>query len=119
MTKLTHSLFLACLSLVTVLGNACTLEAEDGFVAYGAIGGETGEMEDLELDDEAELCGDGILGDTEECDDGEANANNAACTASCTINECGDGLVFEGVEECDMGELNGENSSCDLDCSAK
>ena len=46
----------------------------------------------------AERCGDGVLQDDEECDDGPANDDAAACTESCAVNVCGDGLVLEGVE---------------------
>lgn len=64
-------------------------------------------------------CGDGILDQGEECDDGSGNADTAACTSSCKKNACGDGKVNVGVEECDAGANNGKpicsaeyNSSC-------
>lgn len=65
------------------------------------------------------VCGDGVHQPEagEECDDGEANADNADCTEGCTINVCGDGLVLEGAEQCDDGDLNGTpDSSCSEDC---
>ena len=121
MSKLARFAPIVSLSLFAILGNACTMETEEGFVAYGAMGGETGDFDDQEAEPAAdegsdELCGDGVVDEDEECDDGDMNADNAACTASCAINTCGDGLVFEGVEECDMGVLNGENSSCNSNC---
>jgi cysteine-rich repeat protein len=63
-------------------------------------------------------CGNGVLDEAEECDDGDENSDNGACTASCTINVCGDGMVFTDVEECDMGDLNGENAPCNMECVA-
>ena len=51
----------------------------------------------------APVCGNGIVEPDEECDDGEANADTAACTLACLAAACGDGLVYEGVEACDDG----------------
>ena len=64
------------------------------------------------------VCGDGNLDEGEACDDGEGNADNAACTSDCNINVCGDGLVYEGVEECDLGEENVDGGLCDTNCVA-
>lgn len=57
-------------------------------------------------------CGDGIVDEFEECDDGEDNADAglATCTTSCSIPTCGDGLVHAG-EACDGGE------GCAADCT--
>jgi len=49
------------------------------------------------------VCGNGMIEAGEECDDGEANADTAACTLACVAANCGDGLVHEGVEACDDG----------------
>ncbi len=49
------------------------------------------------------VCGDSNVDDGEECDDGPANADDAACTSACKANICGDGLVLTGTEECDDG----------------
>ncbi|MCB9750700.1 MAG: hypothetical protein H6713_12010 [Myxococcales bacterium] len=52
----------------------------------------------------AELCGNGLVDSShgEECDDGEANADAAACKSDCTLQVCGDGVV--GLDEaCDDG----------------
>jgi hypothetical protein len=53
-------------------------------------------------------CGDGILDPGEQCDLGDANADDAACTTRCTRAVCGDGLVEAGVEQCDLGTGNGD-----------
>ncbi|HSC88928.1 MAG TPA: fibro-slime domain-containing protein, partial [Polyangiaceae bacterium] len=48
-------------------------------------------------------CGDGIIGGSEECDDGAANNTGGynACQADCTLSGyCGDGIKQEG-EQCD------------------
>jgi cysteine-rich repeat protein len=46
-------------------------------------------------------CGDGTVDRGEECDAGEANADDGACTLACALALCGDGLVQLGVEDCD------------------
>ena len=47
-------------------------------------------------------CGDGVLGQDEECDDGN-KTDGDGCDANCKWeNECGNGVV-EGGEECDCG----------------
>lgn len=61
-----------------------------------------------------ELCGNGDLDDGEECDLGRANNDNAACTTSCLLAVCGDGLVEAGPEDCDDG---GESAVCNADCT--
>ena len=58
-----------------------------------------------------EPCGNGIVDNGEECDDGEANADDAACTAACTKARCGDGKVGPG-EACDGG------AACTPECLA-
>lgn len=55
------------------------------------------------------MCGDGIVTEPEECDDGELNADTAACTLACKHAVCGDGLVWAaGGEECDFAQGNNE-----------
>lgn len=62
-------------------------------------------------------CGNGILEPGEECDDADANANQAACKSDCTINICGDGA--QGPDEaCDDGNENsgdGCSATCELE----
>jgi cysteine-rich repeat protein len=53
-------------------------------------------------------CGDGLLQEFEECDDGN-DVNTDACTNECKIAECGDGLVSLG-EECDDGNLDNSDA---------
>ncbi|MBK8260545.1 MAG: hypothetical protein IPK80_04305 [Nannocystis sp.] len=64
----------------------------------------------------APFCGDGVQDPGEECDDGQNNADNAACTASCLLNVCGDGLLLSSVEECDDGQKNADNAACTASC---
>lgn len=59
-------------------------------------------------------CGDGVLQGGEECDLGSDNANDGACTQSCTVAVCGDGMVHLGAEVCDDGEAS---ATCDVDCT--
>ena len=69
-------------------------------------------------------CGNGILDEGEECDNGAGNNNElrgpeAACRKDCTLVRCGDAIVDEG-EECDDGSDNGKTDcaygekSCEL-----
>jgi cysteine-rich repeat protein len=60
-------------------------------------------------------CGDGHVDRGEECDDGAANANDAACKPDCKAATCGDGLVHAGVEECDDGN-DIDDDSCTNGC---
>jgi cysteine-rich repeat protein len=64
------------------------------------------------------ICGNGVpeADNSEECDDGEENADDAACTATCMIAICGDALVQAGVEECDLGEDNDDAGACTSAC---
>ena len=67
----------------------------------------------------AVICGDGIVGTGEECDDGDvANHNNSFCTDNCNLNVCGDGHVFVGWELCDEGAANSDayGSLCGEQC---
>lgn len=61
-------------------------------------------------------CGDGEVGDDEECDEGEDNGAGD-CTELCTLPVCGDGIVSPD-EACDDGEENGTDlDDCAPDCS--
>ncbi len=62
-------------------------------------------------------CGDGVVDAGEECDEGESNADSAACKADCTNNVCGDGALGPD-EACDDGENNGADAACKDDCTA-
>jgi hypothetical protein len=63
-----------------------------------------------------EGCGNGVVEGTEECDAGEANADDGACTSTCKQAKCGDGHVHAGVEACDDAADNGAYNHCADDC---
>ncbi len=63
-------------------------------------------------------CGNGVLQGAEECDQGPANADGAACTSSCMRARCGDHLVQVGIEECDQGGMNADAAACTSSCRA-
>lgn len=57
-----------------------------------------------------DLCGNGVMDEGEQCDDGE-NAEDSACTPECKQATCGDGYTYtDGEEECDEGALNAMDS---------
>ena len=62
-------------------------------------------------------CGDGVVDDGEECDDGNED-NDDACLNTCIMASCGDGYTQEGVEECDDGSEESWtcNEQCQLFC---
>jgi cysteine-rich repeat protein len=64
------------------------------------------------------VCGDGIVGDDEECDDGN-DVDRDACTTACTLDRCGDGIV-DMTEQCDDGNRLGSDgcTSCWLETAA-
>ena len=64
-------------------------------------------------------CGDGVVDEDEECDDGEGNSDTDpdACRNNCTSPVCGDSVTDSG-EECDEGEDNSsEADACRFDCT--
>ncbi len=64
------------------------------------------------------MCGNGVVEEGEECDEGDANSDNGACTSTCAAATCGDGLVHDGVEVCDDGVNNNSYDGCASDCMA-
>ena len=64
-------------------------------------------------------CGDGVVGDDEQCDDGDANSDELpdACRTDCTLPSCGDWVVDSG-EECDDGN-NTPGDECDEQCQVE
>lgn len=64
------------------------------------------------------VCGDGVQEFSEECDDGEDNADAPdACRSNCAAPTCGDGIV-DSAEACDDGAGNGPVGPCLDDCTA-
>ncbi|HRI09918.1 MAG TPA: DUF4215 domain-containing protein [Nannocystaceae bacterium] len=63
------------------------------------------------------VCGNGVVEPDhgEACDDGEANADDAACTLACQLPHCGDALLQPG-EACDLGDQNTPDSVCTPNC---
>ena len=64
------------------------------------------------------MCGDGMVDDGEECDDGEDNNSDTvadACRTDCSDPVCGDGVADSG-EDCDS--LGAETADCNEDCTA-
>lgn len=63
------------------------------------------------------VCGDGVVDDTEECDDGDNNANTAdKCRTNCKEPTCGDNIL-DSDEECDDGEDNANTADkCRTTC---
>ncbi len=64
------------------------------------------------------MCGNGVVENDEECDEGDANSDDGACTSTCAIAYCGDGLVHEGVELCDDGINDNSYEGCASNCDA-
>ena len=62
----------------------------------------------------ADTCGNGILDNNEQCDDGN-NANGDGCSANCETT-CGDGKMV-GKEECDDGNTK-DGDGCSATCVA-
>lgn len=61
-------------------------------------------------------CGDGVIDETEECDDAERNGVGE-CTPFCTIAVCGDSFISRR-EVCDEGDSNGVGlGDCAPDCT--
>jgi cysteine-rich repeat protein len=62
-----------------------------------------------------EGCGDGDTVSPEECDDANASDNDS-CKNDCTLNFCGDGVVFTNTEECDDANQTPDDG-CENDCT--
>lgn len=66
----------------------------------------SGGQEEAGSTDEATVCGDGIVDEDEECDEGEDNGDGNDCLSNCLLASCGDGFLHHD-EVCDDG--NGVN----------
>jgi uncharacterized delta-60 repeat protein len=96
-------------------GGVTTDAATTTDAASGADEGSSTAMADGSSTGTAPVCGNGMIEAGEECDDGLANAGNAACTLDCVAATCGDGLVHEGVETCDDGDAV-DDDECSNEC---
>lgn len=87
----------------SILGTEATMEGAAGATETDGTMGERPQ------------CGNGIVEEGEDCDDGNHDSSDA-CLPHCVKSSCGDGYVWVGVEECDDGDrVSGDG--CDLDCS--
>lgn len=68
-----------------------------------------------DTDEPPPSCGDGVVDDGEECDDGN-EVDDDACTNTCSLPVCGDG-VTNGDEECDDGN-DDDSDACLTSCVA-
>ncbi|MBX3275917.1 MAG: hypothetical protein KF729_37015 [Sandaracinaceae bacterium] len=59
-------------------------------------------------------CGNGVLEEPEECDEGGANSEDGLCLPDCRFG-CGDGRV-NAVEACDTAIAEGEDGACPTSC---
>ena len=65
------------------------------------------------------VCGDGVVGGREECDDGaqsNSDEQGGACRTNCMRAHCGDGVIDPG-EACDAGRANCADCDCGSDCT--
>lgn len=64
-----------------------------------------------------DYCGSGIQTPSEQCDDGNAVSGDG-CSATCTSERCGDGVVSAPAEVCDDGNgMNGDG--CSVTCTVE
>jgi len=97
----------------------CKIEIQEEYCGDGFCNGEENKINcPQDCGNETNnICGDSILGEGEECDDGN-NVDGDGCSADCKIeivvnaSVCGNGIIEDG-EECDDGEDNGKR--CDND----
>ncbi len=104
-------------------GGSLTKDSHNQLVATPA------EQPDCNIDCTTPSCGDGKVNHhfipkdaagvaaagPEQCDNGAANNDNAACTSTCQINVCGDGHTLTGVEACDDGGV--DTANCNANCT--
>jgi fibro-slime domain-containing protein len=118
------------ISLLLIAGCGSSPGKTDGEVPDDGGGLDGGDAADATLDiDVGDVCGDGILGITEACDDGNTQGGDG-CSADCEAVEpgfycpiagsacvqivCGDG-VMEANEQCDDGNAT-SGDGCDSSC---
>jgi len=103
----------------TTANNTTTSTASATASSSGTSGtsgtGDTGDTMDpsaATTGDTPVVCGDGIVADSEACDDGNKD-NTDACLDTCVAAACGDSFVQAGVETCD--DANPDNTDDCLD----
>lgn len=96
--------FALILALSAACGSNSSSSGEDAGPATDATPGSG---------DASDLCGDGLVDEGEECDDGN-NAIDDECLNDCTL-ACGDG-VLGASELCDTGIADGMPGACPTDC---
>ncbi len=110
--------FFSVLSTVTL---ACFVSAcdggGDGTGGNGGNGGSGGSGGTGGTGGSQPECGNGTVEGDEQCDDGAANSDTAACKTDCTPATCGDSLVGPN-EECDEGAANGDTAACTSACKS-
>jgi len=76
--------------------------------------------EPTSIDEPVELCGNGLVDEGEECDDGANAGGYGACAATCLLDaHCGDGFIDAGFEDCDLGVARNDGSyeGCTPECA--
>ncbi|MBU1221228.1 DUF4215 domain-containing protein [Myxococcota bacterium] len=101
-----------------ISGDGCSYDCLVEFICgNGQCNPEQGENCELCPQDCCDDCGNGILDDGEECDDGN-NTSGDGCSRGCAdedgVQTCGNGIWEEG-EECDDGNMT-NHDGCSDDC---
>ena len=99
--------------------SATTLDDDEPMTTTSASTDPETDGEEMDTTVGGPVCGNGVLNEDEECDDGlDGNADTQFCKADCTLNVCGDGKLFVGWELCDEGAGNSNEygSLCGKDC---
>lgn len=107
------SFTLAGASAVSTFMMACGSPTDDGTTVADTSSGDgdttDGDTTDGDTtgdgDTTEEACGNGLLDEGEECDNGSLNSDTGGCKTDCTFQVCGDGFVGE-FESCDDGNTS-------------
>jgi cysteine-rich repeat protein len=71
------------------------------------------------LADVPAFCGNGITDNSEQCDNGQENANKPnACRPNCTLSRCGDSIIDMPLELCDDGNAR-SGDGCSQTCQVE